>query len=119
MTGNSDAGGGDVAAWDILLRGSREATLGADGLRISRAGDATPARSQDDSRPPVYADDPSVAAPQEGDAAREAVLGGPSSNTRPASGLAPEDESLARGAGPGDPDPERDSSEEAGSKKST
>ena len=104
---------------DIPLRGSREAMLGTEGLRVSRAQGTTPARAPDDSRPPAYG-----GYEQEGDAddaqarcaSREAALGGSSSGMRAAGGLAPEDERLPHGARPGDPDPERNwADDEAGS----
>lgn len=90
-------------------RPSREATLGADGLHVSRASGTVPASAPDDSRASAYADSESAEAA--GDAARgsrEASLGGAAPETPAAGGLASEDETLPQGERPGDPDPERD-----------
>lgn len=111
---------GEANAGEVPLRGSREASLGADGLRISRAEGTTPARAPDDSRPPAYG---GYDGEEEGDAekryaSREAALGGPSPATPAAGGLAPEDEQLPRGARPGDPDPERNWAEDEGDSES-
>ena len=93
---------------DAPLRGSREAMLGADGLRISKASGTVPARRADDSRPSAYADDdPAKVADDEVHASREARLGGAATENHPAGALAPEDERLPYGTRPGDPDPER------------
>lgn len=93
---------------DAPLRGSREAMLGADGLRVSKASGTTPAKKPDDSRPSAYADDdPAKVADDEVHASREASLGGTAAENHPAGGLAPEDEPLPYGARPGDPEPER------------
>ncbi len=93
---------------DALLRGSREAMLGADGLRVSKASGTVPAKRPDDSRPSVYADDdPAKVADDEVHASREASLGGTATEHHPAGALAPEDERLPYGARPGDPEPER------------
>ena len=97
------------------LRGSREASLGADGLHVSKATDTMPSRAPDDERPSAYADADADAAPEdEFHASREASLGGTPSVSRPAGGLAPEDQPLPPGAVPGDPDPERDWANDAG-----
>lgn len=88
------------------LRGSREAMLGADGLRVSKASGTVPSKAPDDRRPSAYAD---AAPAHEGStASREASLGGTAVETHPAGALAPEDERLPYGARPGDPEPERD-----------
>jgi hypothetical protein len=101
---NAGAGKGT----DAPLRGSREAMLGADGLRVSKASGTTPSRKPDDSRPSAYADDhPDKVADDEVHASREASLGGTATENHPAGALAPEDERLPYGARPGDPDPER------------
>lgn len=93
---------------DAVLRGSREAMLGADGLRVSKASGTVPAKRPDDSRPSAYADDdPAKVADDEVHASREASLGGTAAEKHPAGALAPEDERLPYGARPGDPDPER------------
>lgn len=105
---------------DAPLRGSREAMLGADGLRISKASGTVPAKRPDDSRPSAYADDdPAKSADDEVHASREASLGGAVSESHPAGVLAPEDERLPYGARPGDPEPERDwaRDEKAGKKR--
>lgn len=102
------------------VRGSREAMLGADGLRVSKASGTTPATRPDDSRPSAYADDdPEPVAADEVHASREASLGGTATEKHPAGGLAPEDERLPYGARPGDPEPERNwaRDEKAGGKK--
>lgn len=105
---------------DAPLRGSREAMLGADGLRVSKASGTTPAKRPDDSRPSAYADDnPATVADDEVHASREASLGGTAAENHPAGALAPEDERLTYGARPGDPEPERDwaRDEKAGKKR--
>lgn len=104
--GERAAGGREA---DAPLRGSREAMLGADGLRVSKASGTVPAKRPDDSRAPVYADDdPGKVADDEVHASREASLGGSATENHPAGALAPEDERLPYGARPGDPEPERD-----------
>lgn len=110
------AGGRDTGA---PLRGSREAMLGADGLRVSKASGTVPAKRPDDSRPSAYADDdPEQVADDEVHASREASLGGTATEHHPAGELAAEDERLPYGARPGDPEPERDwARDEKGSKK--
>lgn len=105
---------------DAAVRGSREAMLGADGLRVSRASGTTPATRPDDSRPSAYAGhDPEPVADDEVHASREASLGGTATENHPAGGLAPEDERLPYGARPGDPEPERNwaRDEQAGKKR--
>lgn len=93
---------------DAALRGSREAMLGADGLRVSKASGTVPAKRPDDSRPSAYVDDiPGEVADDEVHASREASLGGTATENHPAGALAPEDERLPYGARPGDPEPER------------
>ena len=93
------------------LRGSREATLGAQGLRVSKAEDTVPATAPDDNRVSAYAD--TASGEDSGDeprASREASLGANATSTAgtAAGGLAPEDQALPYGSRPGDPDPERD-----------
>lgn len=108
----------DPETREVSLRGSREASLGADGLRISKAVSTTPAHAPDDSRPPAYAEHDREEGEEVRYASREAALGGHSVPVRPAGGLPPEDEeALPRGSRPGDPDPERDWAEEEGDKK--
>lgn len=109
-----------AADTDAPLHGSREAMLGADGLRISKASGTVPAKRPDDSRRAVYADeDPARVADDEVHASREASLGGTAIENHPAGALAPEDERLPYGARPGDPEPERDwaRDEKAGRKR--
>ncbi|MFW5969753.1 MAG: hypothetical protein ACOCP9_03870 [Halofilum sp. (in: g-proteobacteria)] len=108
-------GGGET---DAPLRGSREAMLGADGLRVSKASGTVPAKRPDDSRPSAYADDDSdKVADDEVHASREASLGGTATENHPAGALAPEDERLPYGARPGDPEPERDWAHDEGTGK--
>lgn len=97
------------------IRGSREATLGTEGLRVSTASGTVPATAPDDNRPPVYADSkPEIAAEEEFHASREANLGGSAVAARPAGGLVPEDRTCPRGTAPGDPEPEREWARESG-----
>lgn len=94
---------------DDTLRGSREATLGADGLNVSQASGTVPASPPDDDRPSVYADaDPDAATDDEFHASREASLGGSVSVNMRAGVLSPDDPGFSQGSQPGDPDPERD-----------
>lgn len=104
--GERPARGADA---DAGVRGSREAMLGADGLRVSKASGTTPSKRPDDSRPSAYADDdPARVADDEVHASREASLGGTATENHPAGALAPEDERLPWGERPGDPKPERE-----------
>ena len=113
--GKRAAGGRET---DTPLRGSREAMLGADGLRVSKASGTVPAKRPDDSRPSAYADaDPAEAADNEVHASREASLGGTATENYPAGALAREDERLAYGTRPGDPDPERNWARDEGAGK--
>lgn len=108
-SGKSPASGVGERDTDTALYGSREAMLGADGLRVSKASGTVPATAPVEDRPSAYADAaPGAASPDESYASREASLGGSAPETAPAGGLAPEDERLPHGARPGDPDPERD-----------
>lgn len=100
---------------DETLRGSREATLGADGLNVSKASGTVPATAPDDSRPSAYANSEARTEGEAFNASREASLGGEVTATRAAGELVPEDPSLTQGAAPGDPDPERNWADEAGS----
>jgi len=103
---------------DAPLRGSREAMLGADGLRVSKASGTVPSKRPDDSRPSAYADDdPAKVIDDEVHASREASLGGTATENHPAGALAPEDESLPYGTRPGDPDPERNWARDEGAGK--
>ena len=103
---------------DAPVRGSREAMLGAGGLRITKASGTVPAKCADDSRPSAYADDhPAIVADDEVHASREASLGGTAVENHPAGALAPEDERLPYGARPGDPDPERNWARDEGAGK--
>ena len=103
---------------DVALRGSREAMLGADGLRVSKASGTVPAKSPDAARPSAYAgDQPAKVADDEVHASREASLGGTASENHPAGALAPEDERLPYGARPGDPEPERNWARDEGTRR--
>jgi|GEM_PF-3702821 len=59
---------------DVALRGSREAMLGADGLKVSRASGIVPAKPPSTRRPPVHEED-TPPAEEEFHASREAMLG--------------------------------------------
>lgn len=98
----------DRDAGAVPLRGSREATLGAGGLRVSPASGTTPVRAPDVSRAPVYGGYHRDHDAEPRYASREAALGGSSPAARAAGGLPSVGEQLPRGARPGDPDPERD-----------
>jgi len=103
---------------DAALRGSREALLGAEGLRVSKASGTVPAQRPDDTRPSAYADDdPAKVADDEVHASREASLGGTVTESHPAGELAPEDERLPYGARPGDPEPERNWARDEGTRR--
>ena len=101
----------ESASAEVGLRGSREATLGTQGLRVERAEGTVPSAAPDDRRVSPYANSASGdASDDEPRASREASLGestaSPSGTA--AGGLAPEDRALPYGSRPGDPDPERD-----------
>jgi len=74
------------------VRGSREATLGADGLRPVSASGTVPAVPSDWRRASAYADaEAERPAPDEPAPSREAALGGAAIDAHPAGTLAPEE----------------------------
>ncbi len=94
---------------DTPIGGSREAMLGAGGLRIVKAVAQVPARPPRRSAPARTAfTDPRGGRGMSPNASREAGLGGTAPRVRPAGGLATDDDSDATPASQDDPYPAGD-----------